>query len=122
MWFKRLLKIALIAIALIILFTGLFIGAVWIGIFGPLPTRAELTDITNEEASLVLSADGTIIGKFFAENRTNIKWKEVPEHLIEALIATEDKRFFEHEGIDGRSYLRVFFKSILMGRFLNKRK
>jgi penicillin-binding protein 1A len=115
MWFKRLLKIALIAIALIILFIGLFIGAVWIGIFGPLPTRAELTDITNEEASLVLSADGTIIGKFFAENRTNIKWKEVPEHLIEALIATEDKRFFEHEGIDGRSYLRVFFKSILMG-------
>jgi penicillin-binding protein 1A len=86
-----------------------------VGIFGPLPGKAELAGITNEEASIVLASDGTLIGKYFAENRTNIKWEEVPGHLVNALIATEDKRFFEHEGIDGRSYLRVLFKSILLG-------
>ncbi|HPR62485.1 MAG TPA: transglycosylase domain-containing protein, partial [Prolixibacteraceae bacterium] len=49
------------------------------------------------------------------ENRTNIGWDEVPQHLVNALVATEDKRFFEHEGVDARSYMRVLFRSILMG-------
>lgn len=101
--------------ALLLLLLGLLFLAVTTGVFGPLPSKAELADIHNEEASLVLASDGTLIGKYFAENRTNISWNEVPEHLVNALIATEDKRFYLHEGYDSRSYLRVFFKSIIQG-------
>jgi penicillin-binding protein 1A len=115
MWLKRIIKYFIILVVLFLVVIGLFIGAVYVGIFGPLPGKRELIGINNEEASLVFSNDGTLIGKFFAENRTNIKWRDVPPHLTKALIATEDKRFFEHGGIDGRSYLRVFFKSILLG-------
>lgn len=93
----------------------MFFGSVFMGVFGPLPDKEDLIGITNEEASLVYSKDSTLIGKFFAENRTNIKFDEIPQHLVDALVATEDKRFFEHGGIDGRSYLRVFVKSILLG-------
>jgi penicillin-binding protein 1A len=85
------------------------------GIFGPLPDKEELLAISNEEASLVFSSDNQLIGKYFAKNRTNIRWKEIPDHLKNALIATEDKRFFTHKGYDSKSYFRVFLKSILLG-------
>lgn len=115
MWFKRLLKYSVGLFIFGLIFLGLFLGSVYIGIFGSLPNKQDLIGITNEQASLVLSNNKTLIGKYFAENRTNISWQETPQHLVDALIATEDKRFFEHEGIDSRSYLRVFFKTILLG-------
>jgi penicillin-binding protein 1A len=88
---------------------------VYIGVFGTLPDKNVLASISNEEASLVFSSDNMLIGKFFAENRTNILWEEVPGHLKNALIATEDKRFYTHKGYDTQSYLRVLLKSILFG-------
>jgi penicillin-binding protein 1A len=112
---KRLLKYLLILILILIVALALFFASVFMGVFGPLPDKQDLIGISNEEASLIYSSNGTLIGKIFAENRTNIKFEDVPQHLVNALVATEDKRFFEHEGIDGRSYLRVFFKSILLG-------
>lgn len=98
----------------ILLVLSLFLSVYW-GAFGYLPDELALSDIRNEQASLVYSIDGVIIGKFFAENRTNIKQSDIPEHLKNALIATEDKRFFSHSGYDTRSYFRVFLRSILMG-------
>lgn len=112
---KRLLKYFLIFLLTFIMALGLFFSAVFIGVFGPLPDKQDLIGISNEEASLIYSSNGTLIGKMFAENRTNIQYEDIPKHLVDALVATEDKRFFKHEGIDGRSYLRVFFKSILLG-------
>ena len=106
--------IAITALSLFFLLLILFLSVYW-GAFGPLPKKSELTKIQNEQASLVYSADGVLIGKFFAENRTNIKHDEVPEHLKNALIATEDKRFFSHKGYDIISYVRVFFRTLLMG-------
>lgn len=113
--FKRLFKTITILLVTLVLLLGLLFMAVYYGVFGPLPTEAELAYIHNEEASLVLASDGILIGKYFAENRTNISWEEVPVHLVNALVATEDKRFYLHEGYDSRSYLRVFFKTILLG-------
>ena len=109
--FKYIIGLLVIGIVLL----AMFFGAVYAGVFGPLPTTDELSTIQNEEASLVLSSDGNIIGKYFAENRTNIGWDDIPEHLVNALVATEDKRFYLHEGYDSRSYIRVFFKTILLG-------
>ncbi|MCB0784369.1 MAG: hypothetical protein KDC02_09165, partial [Flavobacteriales bacterium] len=62
------------------------------GAFGKLPSRDELAAIRNEEATLVLARDGTIIGRLFAEDRTNIRYKDLPQHLIDALVSTEDAR------------------------------
>jgi penicillin-binding protein 1A len=104
---------SVVGIVLLTLIT--FFLLVWLGGFGPLPNKQTLAAIHNEEASLVYSSDGEIIGKFFAENRTNISVEELPQHLVDALIATEDKRFFLHEGVDARSYFRVFFRTILLG-------
>ncbi len=85
------------------------------GFFGRLPDTKELAGIRNEEATLIYASDGSLIGKIFASNRTNIKWDEVPVQLVNALICTEDKRFFSHQGIDRMSYIRVIFKTLLSG-------
>ena len=70
--FKSLLKFILIAIVILIVIVSLFYTSVYIGVFGKLPTTDELKNISNEQASLVLSSDSTVIGKFFVVIRTNI--------------------------------------------------
>lgn len=107
------LKWFVVLVCSIVFLTVLLFLLVKAGIFGALPDKNALSSIRNEEASLVKSEDGQIIGKYFAKNRTNITWKQIPEHLKNALIATEDKRFFNHKGYDKLSYLRVFIKSLL---------
>jgi len=109
----KVLKISAAFITILVLGMIVLYLAVLTGVFGRLPDREQLKDITNEEASLIYSSDGVLVGKVFAQNRTEIR--EVPEYLKEALISTEDKRFYEHKGYDTRSYLRVLFKTILLG-------
>lgn len=92
---------------------GLF-AAVWLGFFGTLPTEAQLAQIEQEEASLVYSRDGQLLGSFYATNRSSLGFEEFPEHLLHALIATEDARFFEHQGLDWQSMARVLVKSLLL--------
>jgi len=101
---------------LLIFLLGIFFAAIYYDVFGHLYTKEELKEFKNESASLVLSDNKTIIGKFFAENRTNIEYDQLPSHLINALVATEDSRYFEHKGVDSKSLLRVFIKSILLNR------
>ncbi|HPT70548.1 MAG TPA: transglycosylase domain-containing protein, partial [Syntrophomonas sp.] len=88
--------------------------AIYLGASGDLPDTNDLLSYKNKTASLVLAEDGEIIGKFFAQNRTNVKYGQIPEPVKNALIATEDARFFEHQGIDPRSLMRVLVKSILL--------
>lgn len=82
-------------------------------VFGKLPTTEELAAVRNEEASLILASNGAVIGKVFAEERTNVRWKDLPTHVVDALVSTEDQRFFEHSGVDAFSYVRVFFRTLL---------
>lgn len=109
------LKSILVLVSSLILLIVLIFLLIYFGVFGTLPDKKTLSAISNEEASLVFSSDSILIGKYFAQNRTNIKWEQVPVHLTKALIATEDKRFFNHTGYDNRSYFRVLLKSILHG-------
>ncbi|MBN1185311.1 MAG: transglycosylase domain-containing protein [Bacteroidales bacterium] len=81
-----------------------------------LQSKKELQNIRNATASVVLSQEGKLIGKIFIENRTNITYELIPEYLIHALVATEDARFYNHNGVDSRSLFRVFFKTILLNR------
>jgi len=111
---KKLIKFSgkLFLLALVIF--GLFFAAIYYGVFGHLYSESELKDFKNETASLVLSDNGRLIGKYFAHNRTNIDYDQLPNYIINALVATEDARYFEHEGVDSRSLLRVLFKTVLL--------
>ncbi len=92
-----------------------FITAVGYGAFGKLATVEELQAIKNPVASEVYSSDGKLLGKYYFENRTNVKFEEISPFVVNALVATEDARFFEHKGVDTKSVLRVLIKTILMG-------
>jgi len=113
---KKILTYLMWCTFVLCLLIGLFIGAVYNGVFGPLHSEEQLKEFKNQSASLVFSSDGTILGKYFDENRTNIEFSQLPKHLVNALVATEDSRYFEHDGVDSRSLLRVLFKTILLNR------
>lgn len=113
---KRVLFFCLKAFAIGGLVLVAFIASVNFGFFGHLYSQEEILEFKNETASLILSKDGKTLGKIFAENRTNVSYPEMPQHLIDALIATEDVRFFEHKGIDPWSLMRVFFKTLLLNQ------
>ncbi len=85
------------------------------GIFGFMPSFEDLENPTSYQASEIISSDQQILGSYYIENRTNVEYSELSPFLVQALIATEDSRFFQHSGIDLRSLGRVFFKSILRG-------
>ena len=87
----------------------LFLSASWGGL-GPLPTFEELENPENNLATEVISSDGKTLGKYATENRTPIKFKDLPQNIIEALVATEDERFYEHSGIDFRGTTRAVLK------------
>ena len=77
------------------------------GLFGKMPS---LKDLENPEADLateVYSADGKLMGKYYAENRSEVKYSQISPNILNALIATEDERFMEHSGIDGRAVARA---------------
>ncbi len=72
------------------------------GLLGSMPSFEDLENPDSNLATEVISSDGVTIGKFYNENRTPIKYGDLPKHLVEALIATEDERFYQHSGIDFR--------------------
>ncbi|MBL4938769.1 MAG: transglycosylase domain-containing protein, partial [Lutibacter sp.] len=93
----------------VLAFIGLFLLASW-GVFGSLPTFEELENPEKNLASEVISIDGKTLGKYFKENRTPVNYKDLPQNIINALVATEDERFYEHSGIDFKSTIRAVVK------------
>lgn len=88
--------------------------AVFFGVLGPVPSSTQLLKVKNPVASEVYSSDGKILGRYYVENRSHASFNEISEHVVNALIATEDARFYEHRGIDEVALARVFVKSILL--------
>src|SRR5690554_290734 len=84
----------------------IFLLASW-GAFGKLPTFEELENPETNLATEIITSDGQTLGKFYRENRTPVNYEDLPQHLIEALVATEDERFYSHSGIDARGTLRA---------------
>ncbi len=76
------------------------------GLFGELPKVDELLNPKNNLATVVYSGDLKILGKYYSENRVNVSYAQLDEDVVNALIATEDARFFEHNGIDLKALLR----------------
>ena len=84
---------------------GLFYGISneW---FGKMPTFEELENPSTNLATEIISADGKVLGTYYIENRSNVSFSELSPHLVNALLAIEDIRFYEHSGIDQRALLR----------------
>ena len=84
------------------------------GFWGPLPNFEELENPETNLATEILSSDNKLLGKYFYENRTHINYDDLSPYLINALIATEDERFFNHAGIDFIALIRVL-KGVITG-------
>lgn len=111
---KKFFILAFAAFSCGILFLAFLFLLTLSGILGPMPSREELLTIKNPVASEVYSADSVLLGRYFIQERSNIRYNEIPPHVISALLATEDVRFYEHHGIDTRSLGRVLVKSLLL--------
>ena len=110
-------KFKIISLWLIVIspFIGLFllVNLTSIGVFGDLPTFDQLENPENNLATEIISEDGVLLGKYFFENRSRVKYNEIPESVINALIATEDIRFRKHSGIDAKALLRAIVGTII---------
>jgi penicillin-binding protein 1A len=99
-WFWRLYFAGIIS------FLGLIV-AINFEACGEMPSLKELENPSSMQASEVFAADGTPMGKYYTENRSNANYDEISAYAKYALVATEDERFFDHSGIDGRSLARA---------------
>ena len=112
-WYQRIVT----PIATFIVLFFLYLRAVdvdFLGLFGKSPDMEIIENPINDEASLIYSADSVLIGKFFNENRSPVQFEEISPYMIDALISTEDERFYLHHGIDYGG-LFAAFKDMLKG-------
>ena len=79
------------------------------GVFGKMPSIEDLQNPSASLASEVYADDGTLMGKYYLEDRVNVNYKDISPYIIKALVATEDERFYDHNGIDPRSLARAVF-------------
>lgn len=86
---------------------------VWM--FADIPSFEELEDPQSNLATQIIAEDGTIINSFHVENRSYVGYEDLSKGLVDAVVATEDARFYKHSGIDAKSLVRVAVKSILLG-------
>lgn len=108
---KKIIRLSWISLAVgfsLLFSIILFVRINLFGLFGELPGLEILENPKNDEASLLLSIDGEVIGSYYREKRTPVEYSELPEHLINALIATEDVRFYQHSGIDFKGTFAIF--------------
>lgn len=104
--FKEIKNKPLRYVVILIYFIILFFCALelnFLGLFGYSPTISDIKSPKMRVASEVYTADGKLIGRYYKENRTPVDYKQIPKSVINALVATEDARFFQHSGIDVRS-------------------
>ena len=102
-WFWMLFAGGILVIVL------LFLLASW-GVLGEMPDHTRLENPETNLATEIISSDGKTLGKFyFDDNRTPVGYVDLPKNLVDALVATEDARHYEHSGIDGRGTLRAIF-------------
>ena len=91
----------------------LLISSVGFGLFGELPSFRDLENPKSNLATEVISADGNILGTYFIQNRSNAKYKDLSPNLVNALIATEDVRFYKHSGVDLKGTFAIIFYSAI---------
>lgn len=110
-------KISLALLSLLVTIS-LLAGFYYISLLFQLPNIKHLADYTPPLATRILSADGTLIGTLFKEKRILVPLSELPPHLIQAFIASEDARYFKHRGLDFLGITRALWKNIWAGEIV----
>ena len=116
---RKLFRVSVLAgaaalVMVVLLWLGMHL-AVWLGLWGPIPTVDDLAGIENHNSSEIYAQGGEMLGKFYIYDRSSIGLQEIAPVVVHALIATEDVRFYQHRGTDLRSMARVVVKNLLMG-------
>ncbi|PRD47223.1 penicillin-binding protein 1A [Sphingobacterium haloxyli] len=98
----------------IVVLGALFLVSVRLGVFGKLPSFEELENPKSNLASEILTDDLQVLGRYYKHNRSNVKYSELSPHLVHALVSTEDKRFYDHSGIDySRTVTSAIYTTLL---------
>jgi len=92
---------------------SLYIWLISAGFFGELPALEELENPKTYLASEIYTEDGVLLGKYYLQNRSNANFDELSPNLVNALIATEDIRFYKHSGIDFRGAFSIAFYAMI---------
>ena len=87
----------------------LFFFCVAKGVFGTMPTFEELENPQTNLATQIISCDGKVLGSYYVENRSNVRYSDLSPYLPQALVSIEDERFYKHSGIDTKSLFRVAY-------------
>jgi penicillin-binding protein 1A len=106
---RRYVKLFWKIILFIFLFIILFVSSIGLGFFGKLPSFRDLENPKSNLASEIISSDQVILGTYYVQNRSNTKFSELSPSLVNALIATEDIRFYTHSGVDLRGTFAIVF-------------
>lgn len=102
-WVKAILVLVTLFLLVILYALAVMVNLFWL--FGKSPSAYDIMHPTNQEASLIYSADGRVLGKYFDENRQSIPFDSISPLFFQALVSTEDERFYEHNGIDFQGLL-----------------
>ncbi len=95
-----------------IAFVSIFIFSVGLGLFGKLPSFRDLENPKSNLASEVISDDNVVLGTYYVQNRSNVGYHEISPNVINALIATEDIRFYNHSGIDFKRMFSIILYNL----------
>ncbi|SEM98049.1 penicillin-binding protein 1A [bacterium A37T11] len=95
------------------LLIALFITSIGLGLFGKLPSFRDLENPKSNLSSEIISDDGVVLGTYYVQNRSNVRFDELSPNLVNALIATEDVRFFQHSGIDFKRMFTIIFYNLI---------
>jgi len=112
-----LVKICLFLISFVLI-TSILAGIYYLSLLFQLPNIKTLNDYSPPLATQILSADGTLIGYLFKEKRILVSLSDLPPHLIQAFVASEDARFFKHLGLDFGGIIRALWKNIWAGEIV----
>ena len=107
---KKYIRIFWFSILSVVLLVTLFITFINLGVFGPLPSFQQIENPKSNLASEVISDDGKMLGTYYYENRSNADYNKLSKNVINALIANEDSRFYDHSGIDFRRVISIAFR------------
>ncbi len=94
-------------------FAAIFILSIGLGLFGKLPSFRDLENPKSNLASEIISEDNVVLGTYYVQNRSNVRYEDISPNVINALISTEDIRFYSHSGIDFRRTFTIIFYNLI---------
>jgi penicillin-binding protein 1A len=96
-----------------VVFFVLLLLVTYLGLFGPLPTFRALENPKSNQASEVISSDKVVLGTYYVQNRSSVNFSQLSPNVVNALIATEDNRFYDHSGIDFRRSFTILLLNLV---------